>query len=102
MLFEGATAVPPRWLPAVFVVGSLLPFWESWQVLRAESIAAVSCSGLFSGTGCFIGNLIGKVVFQESSQYLGFVLFSASLGALVLYLAYKLYKRRQQLISSEA
>jgi hypothetical protein len=102
MLFKNGTAVPPRWLAPAFVVATFLPFLEAWQVLQARSITAVSCSGLFSGAGCFIGEFIGKLLFGESTRYLGFVMFNACLGVLILYLGYMLHQRRRQLIAGEA
>jgi hypothetical protein len=81
---------------------TLFPFWEAWIVYDQGTLAAVSCDGLFSGSACTSGTVIGKLLFAPENQHLGYVLLLLSLNTLVLYGAYKVFRGRGDRRPSEA
>ncbi len=79
---------PKWWMAILFGVLAVLPLWEAWAVFSARSMSAVSCDGLFSGTLCTVGVLVGGILFGESAAHLGFVAIASALGVWLLYMAW--------------
>jgi len=70
-----------------------LPLWEAWAVATQGSIAPAHCSGMFAGSLCAAGLWLGRVLFGSAQAHFGYVILSAALGAVVVYIAWGLDRR---------
>ena len=99
---KGSAATTDRGAAVGLVALTLFPFWEVWMVYDKGTLDAVSCDGLFSGSLCNSGTVIGRLLFAPENQHLGYVLLLLSLNALLLYGAYKVFRRPGDRRPSEA